>query len=324
MVFKERDEWLATGLKSRFKKFEKTDEYKEVKKVSDLINKIKTDQKNNITHGEIHTKLPNFTLFEHDILTCLTLLDNKTYEYDNVETKKMDVINFPDYKKWYKENKAVWNSRAYGNAQSKVHYLDNDYARIFIKRREDSYSMKPNLMQILERINKVYTKNGHRINESTDWVHYFYQPSNNLKSKQDLRNYPASYWEDIRQLSYKYHNEDDYKKRAYSIYSEEKNFRGAKEKDPFLAYDDEKKQGIMVYKADNVKYYVSVDIYLNRENNFLKHLANVKYVKHEANAVFPNKYPKDRLKRGYFEKYFYEVLNHNVTAGIQTTKDDFI
>ena len=49
MVFKERDEWLATGHKLRFRKFEETDEYKEVKKVSDLINKIKADRKNNIT-----------------------------------------------------------------------------------------------------------------------------------------------------------------------------------------------------------------------------------------------------------------------------------
>ena len=136
MVFKERDEWLATGLKLRFKKFEETDEYKEVKKVSDLINKIKADQKNNITHtrGEIHTKLPNFTSFDYDILTCLTLPDNKTYDHYNLETKKMDVINFPDYKKWYKENKAIWNSRSYRNAQFKLHYLDKDYARIFIKR----------------------------------------------------------------------------------------------------------------------------------------------------------------------------------------------
>ena len=47
--------------------------------------------------------------------------------------------------------------------------------------------MKPNLMQVLERMNKVYTKNENytknytnkfilRINESADWVHYFYQP----------------------------------------------------------------------------------------------------------------------------------------------------
>ena len=143
MVFKERDEWLVTRLKLRFKKFEEIDEYKEVKKVSDLSNKFKADQKSNITiYGEIHTKLPNFTSFDHNILTCLTLPDNKTYEYYNVETKKMDVINFPDYKKWYKENKVVWNSRAYGNAQFKLHYLDGDYARIFIKRREGSYSMK--------------------------------------------------------------------------------------------------------------------------------------------------------------------------------------
>ena len=38
---------------------------------------------------------------------------------------------------------------------------------------------------------------------------------------------------DIRQLSYKHYNEDDYKKRAYSIYPEEKNFSGTKEKDSF-------------------------------------------------------------------------------------------
>ena len=67
-------------------------------------------------------------------------------------------------------------------------------------------------MHILERMNKVYTKNGDRINKSTDWVHYFYQPSNKWSGSQDLRNFPASYWEDIRQLSYKYYNEDDYKK----------------------------------------------------------------------------------------------------------------
>ena len=28
--------------------------------------------------------------------------------------------------------------------------------------------------------------------------------------------------------------------------------------------------------------------------------------------------------RGYFEKYVYEVLNHNTTSGIQTTIDNFI
>ena len=41
-------------------------------------------------------------------------------------------------------------------------------------------------------------------------------------------------------------------------------------------------------------------------------------------SVFPNKYPKDRLKCGYFEKHVYEVLNHNIRAGIEKTKDDFI
>ena len=81
--------------------------------------------------------------------------------------------------------------------------------------REDSYSKKPNLMQILERMNKVYNENGDRADESTDWVHYFYQPSNNR---------PASYWEDIRQLSYKYYNEDGYRKKSIQYIFRRKKF----------------------------------------------------------------------------------------------------
>ena len=80
----------------------------------------------------------------------------------------------------------------------------------------------------------------------------------------------------------------------------------------------------MIHKTVNVKYYISVDIYLNREHNFLKYLTNAKYVKHEADIVFPNKYPTDTVKRRYYEKYIYEVLNHSITTGIKTTKEDFI
>ena len=50
----------------------------------------------------------------------------------------------------------------------------------------------------------------------------------------------------------------------------------------------------------------------------------MKYVKHEADTVFPNKYSKDIVKCDNFEKYVYEVLNHNTTARIQTIKGDFI
>ena len=134
MIFRERDVWLVSSLGLKVKKIEGSDEYKELKKVSDLISKIKADQKNNITHVTIHTKLLNFTSFDHGNLICINLRNNKIYEYYNVEIKKMYIINFPDYKKWYKENKAVWNSGDYGNAQFKLHYLDDDHARIFIKR----------------------------------------------------------------------------------------------------------------------------------------------------------------------------------------------
>ena len=138
-------------------------------------------------------------------------------------------------------------------------------------------------MLILERMNKIYTKNSDRINESTDWIHYFYQIANKWKGSQDLRNYPTIYWEHIRELSFKYNKEeDDFKKRAFSLYSEEKNFTGVKEKDPFLVSEVEKFQGITIHKIDGVKYYVSADIYLNKDKNFLKNLKNAKYVKRDA------------------------------------------
>ena len=66
-------------------------------------------------------------------------------------------------------------------------------------------------MLILDRMNKIYTKNGDSINESTDWIHYFYQPVNKWRGSQS---YPAIYWEHVRKLSFEYNIEDDYKKRA--------------------------------------------------------------------------------------------------------------
>ena len=86
-------------------------------------------------------------------------------------------------------------------------------------------------------MNKIYTKNGDRINESTDWIHYFYQPANQWRGAQNLQNYPAVYWKHVRKISFEYNNEDDFKKRVYSLYSKEKKFTGVNEKDPFLVYD---------------------------------------------------------------------------------------
>ena len=48
MMFREPDTWLVSCLGLKIKKFEDSDEYAQVKKVSDLINKIKKKQKNNI------------------------------------------------------------------------------------------------------------------------------------------------------------------------------------------------------------------------------------------------------------------------------------
>ena len=99
-------------------------------------------------------------------------------------------------------------------------------------------------MLILERMNKIYTKNSDRINESTDWIHYFYDPANGWSGGQNLQNCPTVYWTHVKNLSLKYKNEDDFKKRAFTVYSKEKNFSGVEEKDPFLVEDDENLQGI--------------------------------------------------------------------------------
>ena len=83
-------------------------------------------------------------------------------------------------------------------------------------------------------MNKIYTKNGDRINGSTDWIHYFYHPATKWNGSKNLTYYQAFYWEHIRELSFKDNKEeDDFKKRAYSIYSEEKNFIAIKEKYSF-------------------------------------------------------------------------------------------
>ena len=48
MMFREPDTWLVSCLGLKIKKFEDSDEYAQVKKVSDLVNKIKKKQKSNI------------------------------------------------------------------------------------------------------------------------------------------------------------------------------------------------------------------------------------------------------------------------------------
>ena len=183
----------------------------------------------------------------------------------------MDTITFPDYKKWYKENKAVWNLIDYGNAQFNLQYQDENNARLYIKKREVCSSFKPKLILILDRINKIFTKNGNRINESTDWIHYFYKPANERSGSQNLDNYSGVYWRHVKNLSLEdttLVKEEPYKKRAYTVYSKEKHFTEIEEKDPFFVYDDEKYQGITVHQTGGVKYYVSEDLYLNRDKNF--------------------------------------------------------
>ena len=181
-------------------------------------------------------------------------------------------------------------------------------------------------MLILEKMNKIYTKNGNRINESTDWIHYFYHPKNGWDGSQNITHYRHYYRTHIRSLSLgnvTLINEDPYKKRAYTIYSKEKCFTGVEEKYPFLVDNDEKLQGITVHKTNDVRYYVAENHYLNRDKNFLKNLPSATYMRRDANTEFPNQYPIGMM-RSFYKKHVFEVLNHNTTTGITLTKYDFI
>ena len=44
----------------------------------------------------------NYQIFIILMSVCTNIPNNKTYQYYNTDTKKIDTITFPDYKKWYK------------------------------------------------------------------------------------------------------------------------------------------------------------------------------------------------------------------------------
>ena len=55
----------------------------------------------------------------------------------NVETNKIDTIEFPDYKKWYETKGAIWNSTRNKNAYRYTFVKYNEASRKIIKRRND-------------------------------------------------------------------------------------------------------------------------------------------------------------------------------------------
>ena len=69
-----------------------------IKKISDRINKAKKDGENKVKHGQILVYLPNFYDFETNTLIAVEP-SIKVYKYINVEMKKIDQIEFPNYKK---------------------------------------------------------------------------------------------------------------------------------------------------------------------------------------------------------------------------------
>ena len=87
------------------------------------------------------------------------------YKYINVETQKIDTIEFLDYKKWYETKGAIWNSTQNKNTYRNMfeNYNDREATRKIIKKRNDLLLYK----KMLEEINTIYTMVGNK----NYWIH---------------------------------------------------------------------------------------------------------------------------------------------------------
>ena len=146
-----------------------------IKKISDRINKAKEEKENEIRHSQ----LPNFNNFEEGTLMAEDPPPQPSkkkiyiyiYKYLNVETQKIDRIEFLDYKKWYETKGAIWNSTQNKNTYRYMfeNYNDREATRKIIKKRNDLLLYK----KILKEMNKIYTMVGNKVYESPDYISNF-------------------------------------------------------------------------------------------------------------------------------------------------------
>ena len=139
VIFKNKEEYLISGLEIKKQPVDLTkwNEFSTIKKISDRINKAKKDKENEIKHGQILVYLPSFNNFEEDTLIAEGP-PKKIYKYINAETKNIDMIEFPDYKKWYETKGAVWNSSRNKNAYKYMFekYNNKETSRNIIKKKK--------------------------------------------------------------------------------------------------------------------------------------------------------------------------------------------
>ena len=113
----------------------------------------------------------------------------KTSKYLNLQTSKIDTIEFPDYKKWYTTNSAVWKSTKHANAYTyKLKYFDEKQAKRTIKKTQNDLRK---YRDMLEDMNKIYAKVDHRVYESTNWTYYFYGNINRTGELAEQEKKPA-------------------------------------------------------------------------------------------------------------------------------------
>ena len=198
MYLKNKDEYLISGLKIKRKPVDltKLDDFDTIKKISDRTKKAKRDKENEVNHSQIYVYLPNFNNFDEDILIANNP-PKKVYKYIHVDAKKIDTIEFPDYKKWYEDGNAVWKSNRHKDAYTHKFLKFNQSLslRKIVEKRNDL----PKYKIMLEEMNKLYTvvQNGN-VYESTDFIKHFYDETwNGVKkllelSRQDCEKIRAS------------------------------------------------------------------------------------------------------------------------------------
>ena len=293
---KKKDENVISGLKIKLKEVDLTtwSNFSTIEKISDRINKAKRDNEKKVHHGQILVYLPNFHRFEEDTLIAAEP-PKKNYKYINAETKKINSIKFPDYKKWYET--LTWYSTCHKNAFKIVFKkIDNSQVLMRIYKERNNHSK---YQRILDEMNKIWTMVGDKVYESIDIFYTFYKI--NWRGIVDLHQVSGNTREIIRQNSF-FPETNEAKKVTYIPATHWSYLTLDEQRGVFLASHQQKSGAyfLTVEKLSGVRHFVSERLYLNRKHNFLSKLTTATFKKTNA---------RDTLKINTNQIFIYEVLN---------------
>ena len=108
-------------------------------------------------------------------------------------------MSFQTIKKWHTTNSAVWKSTKHVNADTyKLKYFDETQAKRTIKKTQNDLRKYKDMRKDM---NRIYTKNDHKVYESTNWIYYFYGKINWRGEPVDVKKIQPWFFEIQRQNS---------------------------------------------------------------------------------------------------------------------------